>query len=522
MTNKNGSERGKRNSKNGKSKLLAPGKLNDQRKTMFRKSPWLAHTPSVAPIPSVASTPSLAPTPLLAPIPSSAPTPFSAHTPSSTPTPSSAQTPSPAPTAPSHTSTSEVCRFMPTPGLNLQTMAGPSHHTLRETPIEENVEESDEEDEEEVVGEGNVEDEDELPIRDDDGKIILRICDKALVPGKEVAGAISYAIHDAFYGSYYNWTEVPGDIRNKWFGIFAKKVSWDPRDDAFVRKAFESKGSVLLNGIIRRVRLKGKRPEWIGQKAWDGLETYWKSDAFKKLSAQNKTNRSSARGGAVHYSGRKAHVDVALELSQELKRDVRPDELFLKTHKRKNGDWVDKRAESTYNAFKEKAGDGVETLDGGTVNEIWTDCAGGRSRGRVYGTADLAINLKKGSTNFVKPAKSSRGSMFRTSLESERAARVRAEQVAEATAARLQEATEAIRVSNEAARRAEEQAKMATEFAKKMESEFDKKMEREMNAFKAFIMKTIDTRHGESTSAVIPPSNPHYDEDLDDQFLDEP
>ncbi|XP_058752175.1 uncharacterized protein LOC131625322 [Vicia villosa] len=481
MTNKNGSERGKRNSKNGKSKLLAPGNLNDQRKTMFRKSPWLAHTPSVAPIPSVDSTPSLAPTPLLAPIPSSAPTPFSAHTPSSTPTPSSAQTPSPAPTAPSHTSTSE-------------------------TPIEENVEESDEEDEEEVVGEGNVEDEDELPLRDDDGKIILRICGKALVPGKEVAGAISYAIHDAFYGSYYNWTEVPGDIRNKWFGIFAEKVSWDPRDDAFVRKSFESKGAVLLNGIIRR----------------DGLETYWKSDAFKKLSAQNKTNRSSARGGAVHSSGRKAHVDVALELSQELKRDLRPDELFLKTHKRKNGDWVDKRAESTYTAFKEKAGDGVETLDGGTVNEIWTNCAGGRSRGRVYGTADLAINLKKGSTNFIKPAKSSRGSMFRTSLESERAARVRAEQVAEATATRLQEATEAIRVSNEAARRAEEQAKMATEFAKKMESEFDKKMEREMNAFKAFIMKTIGTRHGESTSAVIPPSNPHYDEDLDDQFLDEP
>ncbi|XP_058726544.1 uncharacterized protein LOC131597901 [Vicia villosa] len=173
-------------------------------------------------------------------------------------------------------------------------------------------------------------------------------------------------------------------------------------------------------------------------------------------------------------------------------------------------------------AFKEKAGDGVETLDGGTINEIWTDCAGGRSRGRVYGTTDLAINLKKGSTNFVKPAKSSRGSMFRTSLESERAARVRAEQVAEATAARLQEATEAIRVSNEAARRAEEQVKMATEFAKKMESEFDKKMERETNAFKAFIMKTIGTRHGGSTSGVIPPSNPHYDEDLDDQFLDEP
>ncbi|KAK2423434.1 hypothetical protein QL285_033888 [Trifolium repens] len=38
------------------------------------------------------------------------------------------------------------------------------------------------------------------------------------------------------------------------------------------------------------------------------------SDEFLKFSDQNKTHRASSRGRAVHTSGRKEHIDVALEL----------------------------------------------------------------------------------------------------------------------------------------------------------------------------------------------------------------
>lgn len=54
-----------------------------------------------------------------------------------------------------HASTSEVFRFMPTPGLNIQNVADPSNYASREIPMEENEEETEDEDEDEVVvGEG--------------------------------------------------------------------------------------------------------------------------------------------------------------------------------------------------------------------------------------------------------------------------------------------------------------------------------------------------------------------------------
>ncbi|XP_027186606.1 uncharacterized protein [Cicer arietinum] len=104
--------------------------------------------------------------------------------------------------------------------------------------------------------------------------------------------------------------------------------------------------------MLTKVRKKGTRPSWIGEEAWTSLQAYWEGTSFKNISNQNKTNRASTRGGAVHTSGRKAHIDVAIELSNNLQRDLLPDELFLTTHKRKNGAWVDSRAKSTYGTFK--------------------------------------------------------------------------------------------------------------------------------------------------------------------------
>ncbi|CAK8533766.1 unnamed protein product [Lathyrus sativus] len=163
--------------------------------------------------------------------------------------------------------------------------------------------------------------------------------------------------------------------------------------------------------------------------------------------------------------------------------------------------------------FKEKAGDDVERLDAETISKLWTDSAGGRSHGRVYGTTDLAINLKHGSISFIQQPQNSRGSMFGTSFESERASRIRAEQLAAATSARLEEATKAIQASNEIARKATEQYQVSNEFAKKMEYE--------LNVLKAFIMQKLDPTNGQSARVVIRSSNPHYDDDLDDQSLSE-
>ncbi|MCI94961.1 ARS-binding protein, partial [Trifolium medium] len=53
---------------------------------------------------------------------------------------------------------------------------------------------------------------------------------------------------------------------------------------------------------------------------------------------------------------------------------------------------------------------------------MWTESAGGRTRGRVYGTADLDVNLRHGSTSFIQQSQNSHGSKY-VSLKAERAAR---------------------------------------------------------------------------------------------------
>ncbi|XP_058777313.1 uncharacterized protein LOC131651662 [Vicia villosa] len=199
----------------------------------------MAPTPSSTPSHSSAPTPLLvraAPVPRTVPIPRAAPVPRTASIPRAAPVPQTAPIPQAAPipqdaplsqatslSAPTHSSSSEVFRFMPTPGLNIQNMDGPSTHASREIPMEENEEEIEEEDEDEVVmGEKNVPP--HLIIRDDNGKVIIQLRGTGLVPGKEVANAITYAIHKQFYKGFYNWTVVDDDVREKWFALFAVSI----------------------------------------------------------------------------------------------------------------------------------------------------------------------------------------------------------------------------------------------------------------------------------------------------------
>ncbi|CAK8575805.1 unnamed protein product [Lathyrus sativus] len=89
--------------------------------------------------------------------------------------------------------------------------------------MEENEDEIEDEDADEVVvGEGNVPP--HLIIRDDNGKVIIQTCGSGLIPEKEVANAINYAIHKQFYRGFYNWTAVSDDVKEKWFTLFAVSI----------------------------------------------------------------------------------------------------------------------------------------------------------------------------------------------------------------------------------------------------------------------------------------------------------
>ena len=81
-----------------------------------------------------------------------------------------------------------------------------------------------------------------------------------------------------------------------------------------MEELFHQKCGKRLSDIQRKAREKGRKPGWMGVDTWTYLLDKWKSDEFKVVSQQNKINRSSKKGGAVHTTGRRAHHDVALEL----------------------------------------------------------------------------------------------------------------------------------------------------------------------------------------------------------------
>jgi len=70
----------------------------------------------------------------------------------------------------------------------------------------------------------------------------------------------------------------------------------------------------------------------------------------------------------------------------------------------------------------------VQEVDKGTMLKLWTESAGGHTRGRVYGTSYLFVKLWRGSTSFSQKLQNHHGSMYEMSLEADRATRVRVEE----------------------------------------------------------------------------------------------
>jgi len=52
----------------------------------------------------------------------------------------------------------------------------------------------------------------------------------------------------------------------------------------------------------------------MGEEAWVELLRYWDIQKFKEQSSQNKINRNTGWGGALHSSSRKSHLDIVLDL----------------------------------------------------------------------------------------------------------------------------------------------------------------------------------------------------------------
>nr|KYP47734.1 hypothetical protein KK1_030616 [Cajanus cajan] len=232
------------------------------------------------------------------------------------------------------------------------------------------------------------------------------------IPNTHPIAAIGHAIKSQFRGPYHCYDVVPEDVQVKWWTEFTARITWAPHHEWEIRKVYAKKVKKRLRDMLTKARCKGVRPHWIGEQAWDDLLKYWDSNKFKEKSTRNKNNRASTRGGALHTTGRKSHLEVALGLERKYGRPLDPDELFVATHTKKTGSWVDDRARDTYEKYHERLRviqlEGAEgsnsqlPVNGVKKIQCWKEAAGGKSRGRCYGTGDLASNIRQGVSSLTQ------------------------------------------------------------------------------------------------------------------------
>ncbi|GAU50633.1 hypothetical protein TSUD_410270 [Trifolium subterraneum] len=261
-------------------------------------------------------------------------------------------------------------------------------------------------------------------------------------PAKPAAKAIRRVIELAFPDNITCYGDIiEDDNKDIWFQRFGFHGHLITRKK--LKPYFNQRCGKRLSDILTKARKKKEKPDWIHKEGWTYLTNKWKEEEFKKRSERNTINRASSKGGALHTTCRKAHHDIALDMSSKLGRPVDPDELFVVTHKKKNGNWVivvqkslteacvlamalclysiksdfdefTMKSVILYNEYHQKLAQMTQTnggatgdtqkIDGSQKMQIWKDAAGGKSRGRCYGTGQLAANLRNGVTHLTYEA----------------------------------------------------------------------------------------------------------------------
>ncbi|CAI8584722.1 unnamed protein product [Vicia faba] len=128
-----------------------------------------------------------------------------------------------------------------------------------------------------------------------------------LSPSELVAKMCRKVIVKLYRGTFYNYSELKRDkredVRREWFNTFKSLVCWDRCNDAKMEDLFHKKCATRLCDILQKARKKASSPPWMGEDTWAVLLDKWRSKEFKDVFQQNKINRSSSIGGAVHMSG---------------------------------------------------------------------------------------------------------------------------------------------------------------------------------------------------------------------------
>ncbi|XP_056852407.1 uncharacterized protein LOC108835253 [Raphanus sativus] len=168
---------------------------------------------------------------------------------------------------------------------------------------------------------------------------------------------ISKIMKKKFNKPFYSWTCVPKDRQERYFVEFVKSHTWNPFVTGLVQEHFESICQLRMKGMVSDVRTSREQPNWIGDSLWKQMTAYWDTNAAvvksKKASAARKSERNGL-GIHKHNSEQKSYMQIEQELTVELGRPASFGEVFIKAHTKKDGTYVDFKAEKVIEAYKRK------------------------------------------------------------------------------------------------------------------------------------------------------------------------
>ncbi|XP_010451533.1 PREDICTED: uncharacterized protein LOC104733668 [Camelina sativa] len=204
----------------------------------------------------------------------------------------------------------------------------------------------------------------------------------------KLSRAIAGFFRRNFDGPYYSWKVTPLPIQERYFRAFARKYNWDIGSTNLVKEGFLK--------IVKK-RMKGNNTPYAIEKSENASQC-----------------RNSTHGGLgvhKHLAGQKSFVQAHQEMEEELGRHVSLVKVFLKTHTRPDGSFVDQKAKQVAETYEktieerqsETDEDGPDSSENSTHrnlslderNEISLQCTHTDNNGNLFELGSLVETLKK-------------------------------------------------------------------------------------------------------------------------------
>ncbi|CAJ2679143.1 unnamed protein product [Trifolium pratense] len=236
-----------------------------------------------------------------------------------------------------------------------------------------------------------------------DGRIWIRSAPgNNFEPESTVRGAITKIFKENFQGAWSCWSAVDSTTQEFWFADFKAKYKWLEKDEASIKKSFNSRGTLALKNALFKVRSGKDKGEWIDEDKLKELTDQWKGEKWQNISKINTQNRKSQAGHNVHSGGSISAREHAKKMRMELNREPTCFEVYQRMHKpkEKSNEWFNKEqaliAESYQTKLFERNSQIGEGSNQQSDDSIYMEVVGGiNKKGHIFGLGSQAATIKE-------------------------------------------------------------------------------------------------------------------------------